>query len=152
MKDAAFTLNFTSHVLANGVSPGTPDVFQRDADNKLVFQQCWFYSAFTKAIEFTRMRGIKGSDIVIDLSVAVPTQMFDRRYGEGGAHVRTHEAIMPGTSVTFNAMVADHVTQDNLRSLLTCVGKYVGLSPYGFRLGYGKFTVAACTVAPSDAA
>lgn len=151
MKDASFELCFTSHVLANGTgADGKPDQFQRDVDNRIVFQQCWFHSAFCRAIELAHMRGVKASDIQMDLTFTAATQPYRRRYGD--ACFRTHEAIMPGTRVTFNAVVADSVTENMLRILLERMGKFVGLSPYGFKLGYGKFSVVKVTVAPSDAA
>jgi hypothetical protein len=151
MKDAKFTLEFTSHVLANGIGPkGEPDHFQRDGQNQLVFQQSWFHSAFTRAIDIARIRGVKASDIQVDLTFTAPTQIYKRRYGD--SKYRTHEAIMPGTRVVFCALVADQVTDQVLRMLLERMGKFIGLSPYGYRLGYGKFSVADVTVAPSDAA
>lgn len=151
MKDASFTLSFTSHVLANGTGPrGEPDHFQRDTDNKIVFQQCWFHSAFSRGIELAHLRNIKGSDIQMDLTFDAKTEPFDRRYGEG--KFRLHEAIMPGTQVTFNAVVSDHITEQVLKQLLEKMGKFVGLSPYGYKLGYGKFSVVKVVVEPSDAA
>lgn len=154
MKDATFTLEFTTHVLANGTGPkGEPDHFQRDGANQIVFNQSWWHSAFSRAIEFVRMRGIKASDIQMDLTFTAPTQVYKRRYGSNGQdHYRPHEAIMPGTRVTFNAMVSDAVTAQVLRGLLERIGKYIGISPYGYRLGFGKFTVIEVKVAPSDAA
>ena len=59
---------------------------------------------------------------------------------------------MPGTPVTFNAVVSDHVTEQMRKQLLEKMGKFVGLSPYGYKLGYGKFSVVKVVVAPSDAA
>lgn len=151
MKDSSFTVEFTSHVLANGTGPkGERDHFQRDSNNCIVFQQSWFHSAFTRAIELCNARGIKASDIQVDLSFTAPTQVYRRRYGEG--NFRPHEAIMPGTRVTFNAIVADHVTDTILHTLLERMGKFIGLSPYGYRLGYGKFNVIEVKVSPSDAA
>ena len=57
---------------------------------------------------------------------------------------------MPATKVTFEAVVADHVTESSLATILDRMGKFVGLSPYGYRLGYGKFNVVSVEVAPSD--
>jgi hypothetical protein len=149
MKDATFTLEFTTHVLANSQGPnGERDHFQRDSDSKLIWQQSWWYSAFTRAIELAHIRGIKAADIHMNLAVDAKTEVYRRRYGEG--RFRTHEAIMPGTKVTFEAIVADHVTESNLNAILDRMGKYVGLSPYGFRLGYGKFNVDSVKVAASD--
>jgi len=150
MKDACFTVCFNSHVLANSTGPnGEQDCFQRSDDNHIVFQQSWFHSAFTKAIELAKIRGIKASDIQVDLTFDAPTQLYRRRFGDG--QFRQHEAIMPGTRVTFNAIVSDGVTEQILRTLLARIGKFIGLSPYGYRLGFGKFSVVSVEVAHSDA-
>ena len=96
------------------------------------------------------MRGIKGVDIQMDLQVRAPTQVYARRYGDD--QFRRHEAIMPGTRVDFTGIVADHVTEQMLHTLLDRMGKSIGLSPYGFRLGFGRFSIINVKVAPSDAA
>lgn len=151
MKNTQFVLEFVSHVLANSVGPnGERDYFQRDGSNQIVFQQSWFHSAFSHAIELARIRGVKASDIQMDLTFTAPTQVYRRRYGDN--KYRPHEAIMPGTKVTFNAVVADHVTEQILHNILERMGKFVGLSPFGFRMGFGKFNVFTVNVAPSDAA
>jgi len=149
MKEAQFTLEFTSHVLANStISDGTKDMFQKDSEGKLIWQATWWYTAITKGIELARIRGVKPSDISMDLSVSAPTQVYERRYGHNES--RLHEAIMPGTLVTFNAIVADHVTESVLRLILEKIGTYVGLSPYGHRLGHGRYIVKDVKVAQAD--
>lgn len=153
MKDASFTLEFTQHVLANSTIPdaqGRKDRFQRDSQNRIVFQQSWFHSAFCQGIELARVRGVKAADIHMDLTFSAPTENFNRRYGPD--KYRDHEAIMPGTRVIFNAVVGDNVTTQTLRQILERIGKFVGISPYGYKLGYGKFNVVDVVVAPSDAA
>jgi len=149
MKDAKFTLEFTRHVLANSFGPDEDQaIFQRDSKDNLIFSAAWFFSMFTKAIEISHIRGIKASDIHINLGINAPTELYKRRYG--GDKYRTHEAIMPGTKVTFEAIVSDHVTQSNLSVILEKAGKFVGLSPFGYRLGYGLFSVLHIEVSPSD--
>ena len=37
----------------------------------------------------------------------------------------------------------------SFQEILDKMGKYVGLSPYGYNLGYGKFNVVDSYVAPS---
>lgn len=148
MKEAYFVLEFTSHVLANSTNTdGDKDKFMRDSDNKLIFQQSWWYTALTKAIEFSQLKGIKPSDISMDLTVDANTEVYTRRYGDN--KTRKHEAIMPGAVVKFNAIVADHITESTLQQLFLKLGTFVGLSPYGFRLGYGKFKVREIYVQPS---
>ena len=149
MKDVTFTIEVISHILANGIGPnGETDAFQRDNKNALVFQQSAFYSAFAQAIDLARVRGIKPADINMNLSVPAATEQYERRYQ--GDRYRWHEAIMPGTKVTFEAVVADHVTESSLHLILERMGKYVGFSPYGHKLGYGKFSVIEVKVAPSE--
>lgn len=151
MKDVSITVEFTSHVLANGAGyDGQRDCFQRDGDGKLIFQQSWWYSAFKKAIEMDHIRHIKPSDIYMDLAVSARTDMYRRRYGQG--QIRVHEAIMPGTKVVFSAVVNDQVTQSTLKCILERMGRFVGLSPYGHKLGYGHFRLLSLTVAPSESA
>lgn len=151
MKLASWTVEFVSHCLANQIGPhGEPDHFQRDSTNAIIFSASWWHSAFTQAIEICRMRGVKGSDILVDLQVEAKTERYGRRYGDD--YLRVHEAIAPGTQVRFTAVVQDHITTTMLRALLERMGKSVGISPYGFRLGFGRFNVLAVHVQASDAA
>jgi len=151
MKDARFKLEFTTHVLANGTdADGNRDRFQKDSKGRLIWQQSWWYSALSQGISLVHgLRGVKAADIHMDLAVSTDTELYRRKYGDNKS--RTHEAILPGTEVMFNAIVADHITQSILRSILDRVGSYVGLSPYGYKLGFGKFNVISVEVAPSDA-
>ena len=151
MKNATFTVEFVRHVLAKDRGPnGERDVFERDGTGALIFQQSWWYSAFRKAIEGAALRGIKPSDIDMDPFVRAETQQWTRRYQPG--KTRTHETIMPGTQVTFHASVADHVTESNLTEILKRMGKYVGISPFGYKLGFGRFRVVSVQVDPSASA
>lgn len=151
MKDVSFTVEFTQHVLANATAEdGRRDVFQRDGSDKLIFQQAWWFSAFRRALEMEHMRHIKPGDISVDLEVDAPTKNYTRRYGDN--LTRTHEAIWPGTQVTFAAVVDDRVTESNLRQLLDRIGRYIGISPYGHKLGYGHFRVLKVEMSPSEVA
>ena len=152
MKDAKFVLEFTTHVLANSTdADGNRDRFQKDSKGRLIWQQSWWYSALSQGVSLVHgLRGVKAADIHMDLAVDAKTELFRRKYGNDGKS-RMHEAIFPGSEVTFNAIVADHITASILRSILDRVGSYVGLSPYGYKLGFGKFNVIDVEVAPSDA-
>ena len=151
MKMATFTVEFTKHVLANGRPDDAPhDVFLRDGHNRLIWQKSWFFTAFRQALDLTGLRGIKPGDINVNLVIDAKTELYVRHYGRTG--VRTHEAIMPGTQVKFEAVVEDRVTQSTLRNILEKLGHFVGLSPFGFNLGFGRFEVVDVNVNPSDAA
>ena len=150
MKNIEFTVEFTTHVLALGFGPkGDRDHFQRDSHGRIIFQPNWFHSAFTRAMEIAKVRGIKASDIQMDLLIDAPTQVWNRKYGQDA--YRDHEAILPGSVVTFHGIVADSITESVMRLILTKLGSYVGLSPYGYKLGYGHFSLNSVTVEQSDA-
>lgn len=153
MKNAKFTVEFITHVLSTGASAtGKRDEFQHDSTGNIIFAQSWWYSALNKAIQLARVRGVKPADIHINLSLNAATQTFHRKYvSQGRECIRTHEAIMPGTKVEFEAIVGDNITQSVLENILDKMGKFVGLSPFGWNMGYGTFRVISVEVQPSEA-
>ena len=85
--------------------------------------------------------------------------LYRRNYHRDGrpAHVM-HEAINRNVILTVeiflpvNAVTADShrpPTAEELRQMLEFVGAYVGLSPWGSKFGYGKFTVESLHPADS---
>ncbi len=147
MKDARFTIEFLTPCLASGGMPedGIPDTFQRDSKDRIVMPASGWHAAFTRAITLARLNdNVRATDIQMDPSVTAVTERFQRRFDQDS--VRDHEAIMPGTKITLDAMVEDHITQDILEALLTRMGKYVGFSLYGHKLGMGKFSLISLTV------
>ena len=81
MKDVIFVIEVTSHILANSAnSDGNKDQFQRDSTGAMIFQQAWWYSAFSRAMELAKVRGIKPADINMNLSVNAATELYKRRY------------------------------------------------------------------------
>ena len=151
VKDCQYEIEVVTHILANGRVPGKDcAAFHRDSLNHIIFQESWFFSAYSKGIELANIRGIKAGDIHTNLVIDAPTGFYKRYFEEGD--YRVHEAIFPGTRVKFEAVVRDHVTQPELEGILERVGKFVGLSPFGYNLGFGKFVLIAVSVAPSDAA
>lgn len=150
MKEAQFTVEFLRHVLANGVdAQGRRDRFQKTGTNDLVFQQSWWHSAIAAALPGTGLQHVKPGQICMDLIVAAPTRLYRRRYGDG--QYRLHEAIFPGTRVTFKALVDDGITESVLRTIMDRVGRFIGISPYGHKLGFGIFRLVDVRVQPSEA-
>jgi hypothetical protein len=145
MKDATFTLEFVTHCLANGREKGgDTDVFSRDSSGKLIWKHSWWYAAFSKAIKQAKLHDVKPNQINVCLTVPAQVAVHTRRIKE--TWTRSHEAIFPGTQVTFDATVDDAITETILETLLERVGKYVGISPWGHNLGFGRFEVIDVTV------
>jgi hypothetical protein len=150
MKEAEFTIEFITHCLAlsSGPKQDSCERFDRDSQNRIIWKQTWWYTAFGRTIEMYNIRGVKPNDFNVSLLVDTPTEVYKRKYGQNG--FRRHEAIMPGTQVTFKAVVSDNVTESTFKHLLEKMGDYVGVSPYGHNLGYGKFVVNDVTLTPVD--
>ena len=151
MKDCFFEIEVVTHILASGNVPGKDyAAFHRDSKGHIIFQSSWFHSAFTRGIELANIRGIKASDIHMNLVIDAPTAFYKRFYDD--QDFRVHEAVFPGAVIKFEAVVRDHVTTPEMQGILERIGKFVGISPFGYNLGFGKFEVNKVIVAPSDAA
>lgn len=141
MKNGSITLEYTTHCLSSGNRDDVSDRFQRDSDNHIVWNAAWWYSALSAAIPNSGTTGIKPGCLNFHAVVEAPTAVYRRKYGWD--KYRSHEAIMSGTKVTFKFVAGDHVTETALKQIMDYLGSYVGLSPYGFNLGYGRFKVVS---------
>jgi len=145
MKNASFTLEFVSHCLANGrTRDRNCDTFDRDGQGRLIWSYNWWYSALQKAVDGAKLSSPKPAQVNVCLTVEAPVSIYKRKIKDNW--FRRHEAIDPGTKVTFSAVVDDSVTESSLRALLDWVGKFVGISPYGYNLGFGRFNVIEVVV------
>ena len=145
MKDMTLAVEYVTHALSAGRKPDDDhDSFDRDTSGNIIFRQPWWHAAMLKAIELAGLRGIKPGYFYFDPVVPVKTEIYRRKYGRD--RFRVHEAIMPGTLFRVRAMVDDAVTEKQAMDLFTCMGRYVGLSPFGYNLGFGKFEVKELTL------
>lgn len=145
MRDSTFEIEFVSHCLAGGIGPdGTRDRFQRTSDNRIVAQPSWWHAALTRAITLSHLTDVRAIDITVEPTFEAPTELWDFHFAPKQS--RCHEAIMPGTRVRFCAIVADHVTEQTLTTILDRMGRFVGLSPFGYRMGFGKFVLRSVQI------
>lgn len=138
MKDAAVTIEYLTHCLASGrKSDKGYDEFEKDGDGKLIWRQSWWYAALARAIDMAGVRGVKPGYFSFSPTVSAAVIVYKRKYGYD--KFRTHEAIAPGTKVVFDLVVHDSVTLSVMERIFDKMGKFVGLTPYGHGLGFGKF-------------
>lgn len=148
MKRATIKISVITPILANYAGEERRNSFSRDRDGRVVFQHTWWYTAILAAIGQTRIRGIKPGDISISPVVEVETDRYQRQYGDKGT--RDHECIPARAPVTLEAVVSDHVTKSGLSTIFEHLGNFVGMSPFGHNLGYGRFNVDSIDVAEGD--
>lgn len=117
---------------------GDMDRFQRASDGSIIWSQSWWHAVLNRAKKSLNM-DVRLSDIQFSLSVTAETAPHQRRYG--GKKYRVHEAILPGNPVRFDFALDNNVSPEELEQLMRHIGKFIGISPYGYNLGYGKFEV-----------
>lgn len=144
MKEMTLEIEYVTECLAqsHGDRKDNTDWFKRDRENNIIWCQSWWYSAITRTVEIYEVRGVKPSMFNFCPVVETErTEVFERQYRRN--QTRLHESIPVGTRVTFTAVVGDQITRSVAAGLFDKMGKYVGLSPYGHKLGYGKFNVVS---------
>jgi hypothetical protein len=146
MKDLAVTLEFITPCLVLGpIDPETNcEYFDRDSRNNVVWSQTWWYSAISKTIEMFELKNITPKDFIWAPTVTAVTGIHEVKYS--GNKLRKHECFLPGHDVTFEAAVPKELDLEAVKELFTRMGKYSGLSPYGYNLGYGKFNVLSIEI------
>jgi hypothetical protein len=143
MKKAKFEIEFLQPMLANGRPGDITCRFNRDTEGMLVFESRWWHSAISAALKnMPDMKHVSPEDINVALQVRAATKLHERTYFKHDKKCRrVHESIPPGAIVKFEALVADQVSESNLKAILSMIGSYIGMSPFGYKLGFGKFKV-----------
>jgi hypothetical protein len=140
MKTVKFTVEFLQPSLASGTRDQEVSTFPRSSDGRIIFQDSWWHSALCAALQGT-VEGaeVNASDIRMDPELDAETETYTRRYN--GTQQRKHECIPAGANVTFCAALASNVSMDAFHTIMDRLGRFIGISPFGHRLGYGKFKI-----------
>lgn len=133
--------------------------FRREKDGRLMIDTAQWQWALQEAAEALHIEDIDIATIRTESGFDAPTlQLFNRRYShKGKPHEEMFESIRENTILTFNILVTKPLPIvgesngqrqpdiDELNKLFGFVGKMIGLSPWGTRFGFGKFTVEQIT-------
>jgi len=127
-------------------SDDEPTRMRRNAAGTVIFQQSWWRSMLSRAVDGYNKHQKAVTDILWTPEIDGTTSMYERYYGvtEDTVRVRKiklHEAFNCGDVIGVKALVPDGVPLDDLNDILQLAGTYCGISPYGWSKGYGKFKV-----------
>jgi hypothetical protein len=117
------------------------DRLLRDPDGEVIFLATWWRSAFLKAARAINRYYKLVDKIRPALTVSGPVSHIKRWYGNDSSAFKVHEGFDTGTTVTAQFLLPSGMTLDQFRELLETVGCYFGISPYGWKAGYGIFHV-----------
>jgi len=152
-------IKLTSPWLGQQRTRGQVRRFRRDNGNRLLIDTAQWQWAFQEAADALHLDKVDVSTIHTESGFDAPSlQLYNRRYTYNGkAHTEMFESIREGAVITFDLLVttpppgpsdsSSVSPPDNveLKSILAFVGKMLGLSPWGTRFGFGKFTVEQVT-------
>lgn len=153
----AFTLHarLITHILANGQEGGAA-VFKRDGRGRVVMEHTGWHRAISDAIGLVpdMEYEVTARHVRMRLTIVTNTDTYVRRYFlddkgtyngttvEQREYTREHEAIYPGTVLELGGCYDSRlISEDQLRALFEALGELVGLSPFGYNLGFGRFSV-----------
>lgn len=140
-----FNVNVTlrRHILANGKIGDTgPAMFARDSVGRVVIPHpCW-HKALNSAVRAGGIQCLNADEIRMGFAFKAETVMYSRAYkADGIPHVRVHEAIPDGASVTWTGVTMRIMRVELLMNLFDTLGTYVGMTPFGYTMGFGRFIV-----------
>jgi hypothetical protein len=139
-------IRFTSECLANApttkAAQTDPDRFERDADGRLLIDaRCWD-AAIKRAARVDPELGVQPGEVLIDPALAAPTVLWDRVYRLGAQTLsRTHETIPIATEAELTVIFTNRLGSGDRKRFMDTLGRFVGISPFGHHMGYGRFTV-----------
>lgn len=117
------------------------DMMHRDADGNIVFLQAWWRASLRYAAQaMGRFQG-DVDKIQADPVVAGQTGIYRRFYNP--TSFKEHEAFLSGTTMTARFCLPNTVAIDDFKELLALAGRYVGISPYGYKKNFGRFDVVS---------
>lgn len=141
-------ITFIEPCLGNERQPDpTPNMMRKDQNGNVTFQQVWWRTILQKAAEAYSKHQKRVKCIVwspeVDGTVKIYKRQYKKRMTDGTLEIRykKHEAFCKGDTVGIKALLPNDISIEDFREILTIAGKYYGISPFGWRKGYGKFQV-----------
>jgi hypothetical protein len=141
------TLIFDEPCMGNIRNPDPePNTMLRNSEGRVIFHQAWWRTIMIKASEayFKHQQLVKKITWTPEID---GTLCLIKRYYtkiEGGARIRCfkpHEGFDRGSVIGVKALVPDGIPIGDFKELLSLAGEHFGISPFGWKLGYGKFKV-----------
>jgi hypothetical protein len=139
MREVVIRIRFTSPSLGN-VRGQDCDRFQRDkATGKVKFMASWWRDLLDYGAQALGMHQKEAKRVAFHYLVDGEPKIFRRFYKN--QQYKQHEAFLEGDVIAVTAMVPEGLPLDSIKEMLNTAGKYQGISPYGWREDYGRFTV-----------
>ena len=115
------------------------DLFERDAAGTVIFMHSWWRKLFEYGAQAYGKHQRLVNDVRVHPRVDGRVEQFKRFYGPES--FKLHEAFLANSIVTIRVMVPDGLPTQEFIEVLSVAGEFRGISPYGWKDGYGRFEV-----------
>ena len=120
------------------------DKMLRDQQGRVLYLQSWWRAGLGYAAQALSRFEPDVINIQADPVVEGHPEIYRRYYSESG--FKEHEAFLAGAEMKVKFCLPNRISPEDFKELLTVAGRYVGISPYGYRHDFGRFEVV--TVEP----
>lgn len=139
--EAYLTLTFSEPCLGNDRRPDPePNKMLKSAEGKVIFPQAWWRSITGRAATAIMKHQERIFDVLWTPEIDGTIKLHKRFYGSDGAF-KLHEAFERGDHIGVKALIPNDIPFDDFISILRLAGEYFGISPFGWRRGYGRFSI-----------
>lgn len=146
-KELQIRLEFTTPCLGNERNDDPePNRMMRDTGGSVIFLQSWWRACIGEAADIYGKHQKRVSDIRWNPCVDGTIELHKRfYYKQGIKYFKEHESFLQGAVIGVKALVPDDVPVEDFHEIMSLAGTYRGISPFGWRHGYGKFIVREVT-------
>ena len=156
MRELTIRLKFTKACLGNvkraDDSKWPRYYLPRNPDGQIRFEAKWWRSSLKFAAEIMNKHHREVNDIQFDVIIDgrpdTNPDNFYKRFIDKKRYIK-HEAFKEGDLIGVNCVVPSSISDDELWQLMTYVGQYRGISPFGPK-EYGLFTVESIIRTPKQ--
>lgn len=119
-----------------------PNTMMRDHDGNIIFSQVWWRAIVLQAASTRCLHQEQVRNILWSPEVDGTVKLHKRYYSLNGQRFyKEHEAFLANDVIGVKALIPDDITIEDLTELMGIAGAYYGISPFGWKQGFGKFKV-----------
>lgn len=138
MLEVAVKLKFITPCLGNVRKPDY-DRFERDDTGTVIFMSSWWREVLQYGAKALGKHQGLVADVRMHSKIIGEVSRFRRYYSD--SQYKEHEAFLKGDIIFVKAMLPAGLPADDFQEILRLAGNYRGMSPYGWKDGYGQFEV-----------
>jgi len=123
-----------------------PNLMERNPEGNVIFSSIWLRSITERAAKVYNRHQRRILDVMWNAEVDGTPKIHRRYYNvwddeKKNKRFKSHEAFLRGDVIGLRALIPDDIPMREFEDIMSMAGEYFGISPFGWRKGYGKFKV-----------